>query len=245
MKTNIGLQLYSLRTNCDENLENVFKVLSNAGYDGVELYSFYNLTANKMKQMLNNYSLKPMGIHTNIDIIKNSLDDLIKYCMEIESKYVTLAYYNSDSEQGWLKLCETLEKAGERLLSNGLNLLYHNHEHEFKPFENGEMPVDIILKNTSSKHLNLELDCYWAKYVDIEPEIYLDQNLNRIKAVHLKDMDKNDKKMTEVGTGIINLAGIFKICQNAGFDWVIIEQDNIYIDPFDSVKISLDNVRRF
>ncbi|NLU51246.1 MAG: sugar phosphate isomerase/epimerase [Clostridiaceae bacterium] len=245
MKTNLGLQLFSLRQKCDENLENVFSALSRAGYDGVEFYSFYNIEAGEMRQLLNKYNLKAMGTHTGIEALTTGLDDLIRYCTEIGGKYVTLAYYNSDTKDGWLKLCEILDKAGKELRSNGLTLLYHNHAHEFELCFDGEMPEDIILNNTSSVNLSLELDIYWAQYAGIDPEKYFKDNLSRIRTVHLKDMDKIEKKMTEVGTGRINCAGIYKLCKQSDFDWVILEQDEIYIDPFESVKISLDNVKRF
>jgi len=245
MKSNIGLQLYSLRGKCDENFENVLNNISNDGYDGVEFYSFFDIEARKMKQMLKAYNLKPIGTHTNIDVLKKDLEGLIRYSTILESEYVSLAYHAAEDKDGWLRLCETLEKSGEKLRSNGFKFLYHNHEHEFENKFNGEIAEDIILKNTSPENVSLELDCYWLTYANLDPEVYLKNNLNRIKTIHLKDMDKNEKKMTEVGTGTINCAGLYNICKEAGFNWVIIEQDHIYIDPFESIKISIDNVRKF
>lgn len=245
MKTDLGLQLYSLRDKCSENLENVFNHLSQGGYDGVEFYSFYDIEAGKMKQLLKKYNLKAMGTHTNVDVLKNDLEGLIRYLTALESKYATLAYFNSESKDEWLRLCELLEKAGEKLHNSGISLMYHNHGHELVPKFNGESAEDIILKNTSPKYVSLEVDCYWVKSADIDPEIFLRENMSRVKTIHLKDMDKNEKKMTEVGTGRINCKGLYNLCRDAGFEWVIIEQDDIFIDPFKSVKISADNVRRF
>jgi len=245
MKIDIGLQLYSLREKCDENFENVLKEVSNAGYDGIEFYSFFDIDANKMKQLLNNYSLKPMGTHTSIDLLKNNLDGLMRYSTTLGSEYVALGIYTSEDRDGWLRLSEVLEKSGEQLRRNGFKFMYHNHGHEFEPKFNGEMAEDIILNNTSPENVSLELDCYWVKYAGLKPEEYLKNNLKRIKTIHLKDMDKNDKKMTEVGTGINNCGGLYNICREADFKWVVLEQDDIYIDPFESIKISIDNTRKF
>lgn len=245
MKPNIGLQLYSLREKCMENFENVLRKVSNAGYDGVEFYSFFDIEAGKMKQMLNSYNLKSMGTHTNIDILKNDLDGLLRYNTTLGSDYVTLGYYAAEDRDEWLRLSEILEKSGEKLRRNGFKCLYHNHGHEFEPKYNGEIAENIILSNTSPENVSLELDCYWVTCADTNPEEYLKKNLNRIKTIHLKDMDKNEKKMTEVGTGKINCQRLYNICNEAGFNWVIIEQDDIYIDPFESIKISIDNVRKF
>lgn len=244
MGSKYGLQLYSIREKCVEDLENVLKNVSKAGYDGVEFYSFYDIEASHMKQLLNRYDLKAMGTHTNLESITTGLDGLMKYCDAISAKYVALAHYKSDNFDDWLRLCEMLEKSGERLRRNGFTLMYHNHDHEFQPSFNGEMPVDIILKNTSTANVSLELDCYWVRYADENPETYLKANLDRIKILHIKDMDQ-DKKMTEVGTGIIDYQKLYNIADKAGFEWHIVEQDNIYIDPFESIKISANNLQKF
>lgn len=241
----IGLQLYSLRQQCGANLEQVLGALAETGYDGVEFYSFHDREANDLKKLLDKYGLKAIGTHTSVEALKTGLDELIRYSTVLGSKYVTLAYYNADDQAGWLRLCELLERAGERLRREGLSLLYHNHDHEFIPTTDGERPQEIILKNTSPENLALEVDCYWVKYAGFDPEQYLKQNLGRVRTVHLKDMEKKERKMTEVGTGIINYAGIYRICAEASFEWVIIEQDDIYIDPFASIKISLENVKKF
>lgn len=245
MGPKIGLQLYSLREKCSENFENVLKNLSDAGYDGVEFYTFYDIEAAKMKELLKSYGLKPMGTHTNMDILTNGLDDLIKYMTAIESRYVGLGYYNSEDRDGWLRFCEIFEKTGEKLRQNDITLMYHNHANEFEPKFDGDFAEDIILKNTSPKNVSLELDCYWVKYAGLDPAVYLKNNISRIKTIHLKDMSTDDKKMTEVGTGINHCSELFGIAKNAGFEWVDIEQDNIYINPFESVKISINNVRKF
>lgn len=245
MGTDLGLQLYSLREKCGENFENVLKVLSDAGYDGAEFYNFYDIEGRKMKQMLGKYGLKPMGTHTSFEILKNDLDGLMRYGSALGMEYVGLAYYKSDKKDDWLRLCELLEKSGEILRKNGFTFFYHNHGHEFIPDFNGETAEQIILGNTSPENVSFELDCYWVKHAGADPVSYLKNNISRIKTIHLKDMDEKDGSMTEVGTGIIDCRSIYKICKEAGFKWVIIEQDDIIIDPFESVKISLDNVRKF
>jgi sugar phosphate isomerase/epimerase len=243
MKNNIGLQLYSLRDKCEENLEDVFKEVSNAGYDGVEFYSFYDIAAEEMKSSLKNYGLKSAGTHTSVDMLKNNLDDLIRYNYIIESQFVGLGYFTGESRDEWLRLCEILEKAGERLRENGLKLLYHNHAHEFTNKYDGLMAEEIILGNTSPENVSLELDCYWVTFAGLDPKEYLKNNMNRVKTIHLKDMDE-DKKMTEVGNGIIDCPGLYNICSEAGLSWVIIEQDEINIDKFESIRISINNLKQ-
>lgn len=245
MKPEIGLQLYSLREKCAESFENVLKEVSRAGYDGVEFYSFFDINSKDMKELLKKYNLKAMGTHTNADILDNDLDGLIKYCNYLETEYISLGWYDAEKKDGWLRLCEKADKWGERMRRNGIHFMYHNHAHEFEPKFSGEMAEDIILKNTSSENVSLELDCYWVTHAGLDAAEYLTKNISRIKTIHIKDMsDRTEKKMTEVGTGIIDCRRLYDISAQAGFSWVAIEQDNIYIDPFESIRISISNLRK-
>ncbi len=246
MKPEIGLQLYSIRGKCEEDFENVLKMVSSAGYDGVEFYSFFDIEAGKMKQLLGKYNLKTMGTHTNKDVLANDLDGLIKYLDTIGGRLAALAIYDSEDTDGWLRLAENMDKWGGRLGREGIKFMYHNHAHEFVPKFDGEMAEDILLKNTSPENVSLELDCYWVTHAGLNPEEYLSKNISRVKAIHIKDMKDNiHKKMTEVGTGIINCGKLYDMAGQAGFDWVAIEQDEIFIDPFESIKISVNNLRKY
>ncbi len=245
MKPDIGLQLYSIREKCGENFENALKEVSKAGYDGVEFYSFFDIDRDAMGKMLKKYNLKAMGTHASADILTNELDGLIKYCYDLEIEYISLAWYDSGDRDGWLRLCENAEKWGEKMRRNGIHFMYHNHAHEFEPKFSGEMAEDIILKNTSPENVSLELDCYWVAHAGLEAAEYLTKNISRIKTIHIKDMaDRTEKKMTEVGTGIIDCSRLYDISAQAGFKWVAVEQDEIRIDPFESIRISINNLRK-
>lgn len=245
MKPDIGLQLYSIREKCEENFENVLKEVSKAGYNGVEFYSFFDINSDSMREILKKYNLKALGTHTSADILTNELDELIKYCYDLEIEYIGLAWYDSEDRDGWLRLCEKAEKWGEKMRRNGINFMYHNHAHEFEPKFSGEMAEDIILKNTSPENVSLELDCYWVTHAGLEAAEYLTKNISRVKTIHIKDMaDRTEKKMTEVGTGIIDCSRLYDISAQAGFKWVAVEQDDIRIDPFESIRISINNLRK-
>ncbi len=49
--------------------------------------------------------------------------------------------------------------------------------------------------------------------------------------------------MAEVGEGNLNWPAILQACRAAGVEWYIIEQDICQRDPFESLAISLKNVR--
>jgi sugar phosphate isomerase/epimerase len=55
--------------------------------------------------------------------------------------------------------------------------------------------------------------------------------------------NKREPLMMEVGEGNLNWPEILKACKAAGVRWYIIEQDVCQRDPFESLEISLKNVR--
>ncbi|MEJ7653752.1 MAG: hypothetical protein WKH64_10665 [Chloroflexia bacterium] len=53
----------------------------------------------------------------------------------------------------------------------------------------------------------------------------------------------NQPIMAEVGEGNMNFAAILEACRSAGVEWYIVEQDHCERDPFESLAISLRNLR--
>jgi sugar phosphate isomerase/epimerase len=49
--------------------------------------------------------------------------------------------------------------------------------------------------------------------------------------------------MAEIGEGNLNWPEVLKACREAGVQWYIVEQDFCQRDPFESLGISLKNLR--
>ncbi|MCL6630865.1 MAG: GIY-YIG nuclease family protein [Armatimonadetes bacterium] len=63
--------------------------------------------------------------------------------------------------------------------------------------------------------------------------------------VHLKDMAIQNRTqiMAEIGEGNLNWPRILDACRKAGVEWYIVEQDTCERDPFESLAISLRNLK--
>ena len=65
--------------------------------------------------------------------------------------------------------------------------------------------------------------------------------------MHVKDLTittEREHKMCEVGSGNLNWPAILDACKDAGVQWYLIERDRGDLDPFDSLKISLENLNK-
>ncbi|MFC7677661.1 sugar phosphate isomerase/epimerase family protein [Paenibacillus sp. GCM10028914] len=240
----VALQLYTLRDYDQEDFAAKLRKVSEAGYDGVEFAGFANIAAEEMKVMLEKANLKAMGSHTPIDELLGNLDEVITYNQVIGSSYIVIPYYKIESMEDVHSLIAIVKEIGPKIKASGMDLLYHNHYHEFVN-EFGDQPIlEMLREATTEEEFNFEVDMFWTTHANREPVEVMNSFGSRCKTVHVKDMvNKEDKEMTEVGTGLLDLEGIIKKAKSSGYEWVVVEQDRIKIDGYDSVKISLDNVR--
>ena len=135
-------------------------------------------------------------------------------------------------------------EVAEKYRGSGLLIGYHNHSHELARFD-GKTGLQILLEQFSPD-IWWEIDTYWIQHGGADPVQWIGKVTGKIPCVHLKDMaimpDKT-QVMAEVGEGNMNWPAILKACRDAGVQWFIIEQDICQRDPFESLQISLRNVR--
>lgn len=157
-----------------------------------------------------------------------------------------------------------LNKAGELAKKSGLKIGYHNHYWEFKQQPDVKTSgYETMLKETDAALVHFEIDLFWAIKAGTDPISLFNKYPGRFAMWHVKDIDKsatekitggaNDTKpagdilshvkFAEVGTGTINFKQIFEHASNAGVKYAFVEQDQISIDAFASVKESYDYVK--
>jgi len=125
----------------------------------------------------------------------------------------------------------------------GLSVGYHNHSFELEKF--GAKTGLAILFDESDAALTAEIDTYWIQHGGGNPGAWIRRVAGRSPLVHLKDMVIAEGKpvMAEVGEGNLDWPDILAACREAGVEWYIVEQDHCRRDPFDSLAMSLQNLR--
>lgn len=244
MGTSIAVQLYTLREDMERDFLGTLKKISELGYQGVEFAGFGGFKAAELKEQLGILGLKPAGAHISIEQLENDLEEIIEYNVELGNKYIVCPWANFEVKEDFIKMAEALKKIGEKLRDRGLQLCYHNHAHEFASFD-GEYGLDIIYNNVSSEILKTEIDTYWAAYAGLNPVDYLKKYAGRTPLVHIKDMDATEKReFTEIGNGILDIKAIVNQAADNGAEWVIVEQDVCKREPLESIKISINNLKK-
>lgn len=244
MNIPVAVQLYTLREETNKDFAGTLEKIAEIGYKGVEFAGYGGLTASKLKNVLEKLGLKAAGSHVGLDLLKDRIDEVIDYNLEIGNKYIVCPWNQYNSRYDYIETAGLFNKIGEKCKEEGFQFCYHNHNHEFASY-NGEYGLDILYRKTDPELVMAEIDTYWVKYAGLDPAEYIKKYSGRTPLIHLKDMDNSeDRVFTEIGNGILDFNSIINASQDSGAEWFIVEQDVCKRPAIESVKISFENLKR-
>ncbi len=248
----IGLELYTVRNECDKDLEGTLKQVAAAGYKEVEMYSFYGRKASEIRRMLDANGLVCPSAHYETPAIRSRWEREIEFGKELGLQYMICAFLHPDERKSlddYRRLAGLFNRTGEQCRKAGLQFAYHNHNFEFREF-GGVVAYDELLKSTDAAAVQLELDCYWLTRAGRNPQDYFHKYPGRFPLLHIKDrksgyapstvMDEGPGPFTEVGRGSIDWAAIFRAAPKGGVKHYFVEQDFCDRSPLESIRISFD-----
>lgn len=241
----IGLQLYTVREDIREDLEGTLEKVADIGYNSVELASysnglFYGKKPAEFKKLANDFGLKVLSSHNGIN--PENIQQIVDDNAELGVTYTVLPSLGSalrNSLDDYKKQAELFNRYGEVCKKAGIRFAYHNHAFEFE-LKEGQIPYDVLLNETDPNFVSFEMDLYWIKKGGYEPLDYFNKYPGRFALWHVKDLDPNSGKYTEVGSGNIDFKKIFGNAKKSGMQYFFVELDNSERPALESVKISFD-----
>jgi sugar phosphate isomerase/epimerase len=243
----IAAQMYTVREAAAQNLPGALERIAELGYAAVELAGLFGWKPGDLARTLNGLGLNCISAHVSLTELKNNLAGEIETYLELGAAFIVCPWLPPElrqDETSYFSLAGDLNLIGERCRDNGLRLCYHHHEFELTRYHE-KYALDILLENSDPTNLQLEADTYWLKYGGEDPADYIRRWAGRIPLIHLKDMTATrPPTYAEVGTGLLNWAGIFEAAYLGQAEYYIVEQDICPGDPFDSLKLSLENLRQ-
>jgi sugar phosphate isomerase/epimerase len=87
----------------------------------------------------------------------------------------------------------------------------------------------------------MELDIFWSSYAGVEPFAYMAKYKDRLKLLHVKQID-GDKKCVDLDQGILNFREIISKAKTLGTDHFILEQEEFKVSSMVSVKNGIDYI---
>ncbi|HTE17032.1 MAG TPA: sugar phosphate isomerase/epimerase [Armatimonadota bacterium] len=244
-KLPIGLQLYSVRKDCEQDLPGVLKEVARMGYEGVEFAGYYGRSAPELRAMLDDLGLKCCGTHTGLStILGDELERTAEFNRTLGNRYLIvpgLPEERRSSREAWLETARLFTEAAGRARPHGMVVGYHNHAVEFQPMD-GELPWDTFFSNTPDEVV-MQVDIGNALHGGGDPIPYIERYPGRAMTVHLKEHSATDDKAL-VGEGDVDWQQVFRLCEGVGkTEWYVVEQESYAYPPMECVDRCLQNLR--
>jgi sugar phosphate isomerase/epimerase len=254
----LAAQLYTVRefAQTPQDLAATLKKVRAIGYTAVQVSGIGPIPHADVKAMLDDAGLVCCITHIPYERLWHDLPSVIEQHQLWNCKHVAIGSmpqsYRADGEAGFRRFAQEANRVGETLSRVGLTFSYHNHSFEFVRFGQ-QTGLDLLYAESDPRYLRAELDTYWVQHGGGDPTAWIRKMAGRMPVVHLKDMvmveGGQDKwsgvaqAMAEIGEGNLDWEAILAACEEAGVEWYAIEQDVCRRDPFDSLRISYDNLR--
>ncbi len=243
----IGIQLYTVRDLMNKDPNGTLAKVAQIGFDHVELASYnkgkiYGQTAAAFKKTLAAVGLKTYSSHLGLDVLRGDWARALDDAATLGQQYVVCPWLPENERKSidqYKRLAELLNTCGAAAKKAGLQLAYHNHDFEFETVD-GQIPMDVLLKECDADLLKIELDLYWTTKAGHDPLALFQQHPGRFHLWHVKDMANTpEKEFTEVGNGTIDWKPIFKAAKQSGMQYFFVEQDICKNHtPLESIAIS-------
>jgi sugar phosphate isomerase/epimerase len=243
----IGLQLYSVRTECEKDLPKVIDAVGKMGYQGVEFAGYYGRSAGDLRKLLDGAGLKCCGTHIGLDELQgDKLAATVEFNKTLGNPYLIVAWIPDEkiaTKAGCLEIAKTFDGIAAKVKPAGMRVGYHNHSSEFKPIDGGDDAWTLIFANTCPD-VSMQVDTGNMIGGGGDPLAVLKRFPGRSGTIHLKESCQANPKAL-VGEGDIAWPKVFEICEGSGkTDWYVVEYESDAFPPLVAVEKCLANLKK-
>jgi sugar phosphate isomerase/epimerase len=263
----LGIQLYSVRQQMLEDLDEALAAISAAGYTEVEAAALPKKSAKEIRAALDKAGLRCVSAHHPLADLEARFDEIVTYDKELGAHFIICSSPGNRTQppagtpdaqrpfslDDWNYTAEQLNIFGEKGDTSGVRFGYHNHTREFV-LTDGKTPYIELLRLTDPKKVTFELDCGWAIVAGLNPAEIMKDHPYRISMLHVKDFKlppnpssgTNEAKVTELGKGTADYRPIFAQAKKTQhIQHAFVEQEAFDMPWKESLKVDADYMRNF
>jgi sugar phosphate isomerase/epimerase len=243
-----AVQLYCVRDDMRKDPLGSLTKLANMGYTHVEHanyvnHKFYGWDASEFRKVLDDLGLNMPAGHTVLgrdhwDASRNDFTDAWKKTVDdaayMGQQFVVSPWMDKSLRSSYdelLRFMDVFNKSGELCNKSGMKFGYHNHDFEFSETLNGEKIFDLIMKNTDSDKVVMQLDMGNMYIAGARAKDVIGQYPDRYDTIHVKDMIRTQREggpgyeSTIVGKGLVGAREVTDMAKDSGTTLFIIEQE--------------------
>lgn len=238
----VGLELWSVRNQCERELPVVLKAVAQMGYSSVELaHSYYGHDAAAWRRLLDENGLKSCGMHMGLPLLAgDAFDKTVEIHKTLGTPYLIVASLPKKNVASLAALRETAKlfnQLAERLQPHGMQIGYHCHGGDFAAVD-GTTPWEALAENTKPEVV-MQLDIGNCLDGGGDPIAMLKKFPGRSQSVHIKDHGG------VFGEGTVDWKTVFQICETTGGtrQYIIEEEGREGPEALATVERALKNFR--
>ena len=239
----MGLQLWTVRNQLEEDEAKTLKAVADAGYKQVEMGRVIGSESifKKAKELGMGVTSSFVDWQSVLGIKGKhpELKAIVAQAKEWQLEHLVFGYIGKGHRETVDLVKKTAAKAnefGSMCNDAGIKLCYHNHSFEFKPVDGDTTGFDVLMAELDNEKCKFELDVFWAKIGGWDPIETMRKLNGRISQVHLKDLKEGAKiefdesavpkdAFEECGDGSIDMAEVMKVAEEVGAEQCHVEQD--------------------
>lgn len=247
-KVPIGLQLYSVRKDCEKDLPAVLQAVAKMGYQGVEFAGYYGRKADELRKLLDSNGLRCCGTHIGLNtLLGDELKKTVEFNQTLGNPYLIVSYMGEDRLGTVEKVQATAKlftELAEKLKADKMRVGYHAHGGDFKKL--GDKTIWELFFSHVGPGVLMQMDIGNAIGGGMTMEGVLEilkKFPGRSATIHLKE--HGGKPGAPVGEGEVKWNEVFQVCETVGgTEWYIVEQESYAAAPLESVKQCIENLRK-
>ena len=241
-KIPVGLQLYSVREQCKNDLPGTVAAVAKIGYRGVEFAGYHGRSAKELRALLDDNGLVACGTHTPYEsVLDDKLKETVEFNRTIGNKFLIVPWMNeTQSKQVWLDRAKLFNEIADQVKPDGMWVGYHAHQHDFKQID-GVSAWDTFFGNTKAEVI-MQLDTSNCCEGGADPVAVLKKYPGRARSIHLKAHGGGPDAV--IGEDKIDWTEVFAFCEGKGkTQWYVLEHESGK-DPLDAVKRSYEALKK-
>jgi sugar phosphate isomerase/epimerase len=204
-KDTIGLQLWTVRNQMEEDKKGTLKAIADAGYKQVELMDTTH--AKELLPICKDLGLKITSSFMDWQAIcvpdadGSAVDEIVAHSKEAGLKHVVFGYIHTghrETVDQFKKHAEMANIAGEKCKAAGMKLCYHNHSFEFEKLKDDQTGFDVLIDEFDKEFKELGAGTIdMAEVLKVSAEIGVEQ-------CHI-EQDQSPDPIASIGQSIKHL----------------------------------------
>ena len=252
----LGVQLWSVNAELDQDFDATLRRLSALGYREVETAGLHGRTPEAFRAAAESAGLHLVSAHYAMGDLLSDPERRIAEVKGMGAAWLVCsspkpdrplaagvdwipAIHQAMTLPAWEKNAAALQRLGAMAKAAGLRFAYHNHPIEFDRYD-GRRGYDVLLAGTDPALVKLELDVAWAAAGGADPVALLRAHPGRFRLLHIKGL-KTRPPLGRFGsdftTGVvgrddvIDWPAVIHAARRAGVSHAFVEQEPPHVRP--------------